>query len=68
VAQPLELAIHPATRVDRNLFGALTESRIRDYELFRSPRTRAALRELGIEPVSFGALDRRADVPSRESA
>jgi predicted glycoside hydrolase/deacetylase ChbG (UPF0249 family) len=68
VEQPLELAIHPATRVDRNLFGALTESRIRDYELFRSPRTRAALRELGIEPVSFAALGPRADVPNRESA
>lgn len=56
VQRPLELAIHPATRVEAALFGSLTQSRIRDYELFRNPRLRDRLQQIGVRPVGFEAL------------
>jgi hypothetical protein len=52
----VEVAIHPATAVDSALFGRLTESRVREYEVFRDPQLKDRLQENGIELVSFEAL------------
>jgi chitin disaccharide deacetylase len=63
VPQAIELAIHPATRIEPDLFGKLTESRIREYEFFAQPQLERSLRECGVRPVGFEAL-----VPKGNSA
>jgi predicted glycoside hydrolase/deacetylase ChbG (UPF0249 family) len=57
VAGAIELVIHPATRVDARLFGGLTESRLREYELFRNPRLPARLESAGVRLVGFEVLN-----------
>lgn len=51
-----EYVIHPATLVQEELFGNLTDSRLFDYELFSNPELDAALQSAGIELVGFKAL------------
>jgi predicted glycoside hydrolase/deacetylase ChbG (UPF0249 family) len=59
VASALELVIHPATKVDARLFGGLTQSRVREYQVFSDPRLPHLLRRAGIQPVGFDALNGR---------
>lgn len=59
VRQAAELIIHPATSVDAQLFGNLTESRLRDYQVFRDPGLQERLRNAGITPVGFEVLHDR---------
>ena len=56
VGAALELVIHPAKKIDANLFGSLTESRLREYEAFRNPKLLASLKQGGIRLVGFDAL------------
>jgi predicted glycoside hydrolase/deacetylase ChbG (UPF0249 family) len=58
VSNAVELATHPATRVEAEVFGALTESRIRDYHLFRDRHLCELLRQIGVRPVGFADLRR----------
>jgi Uncharacterized protein conserved in bacteria, COG3394 len=53
---PAELVIHPATGVVTDLFGSLTESRVREYEVFRDPELVRRLRAIGVHPVGFEVL------------
>lgn len=52
----VELTIHPATRVEPELFGAMTESRLREYEVYSDPKLAERLRQAGVEPVGFEVL------------
>lgn len=56
VQKAIEIVIHPATMVDSDLFGDLTESRVREYQVFRNPRLLDHLTKKGIKPVGFEAL------------
>jgi predicted glycoside hydrolase/deacetylase ChbG (UPF0249 family) len=56
VKTALEIIIHPATAVDKNLFGSLTESRVREYHAFKIPKLPKDLRSAGIDLVGFEAL------------
>lgn len=53
---PAELVIHPATQVMPELFGGLTESRLREYEVFRDPALAQRLAAVGVQTVGFEAL------------
>ena len=53
---PAELVIHPATGVVTDLFGSLTESRLREYEVFRDPALVSRLTAIGVQPVGFEVL------------
>ncbi|WP_298815795.1 carbohydrate deacetylase [Chloroflexus sp.] len=55
-ANPVELVIHPATRVLPELFGGLTESRLREYEVFRDPTLVERLAVSGVQVVGFEVL------------
>jgi hypothetical protein len=55
VPQAVELIIHPATRIEA-IFGELTESRLREYDMYRKPSLAESLRRLGVEPVGFEVL------------
>jgi predicted glycoside hydrolase/deacetylase ChbG (UPF0249 family) len=55
VSTAVELIIHPATRVEA-IFGELTESRLREYDMYRKPSLAESLRRLGVEPVGFEVL------------
>jgi hypothetical protein len=55
VKKAVEIIIHPATRVE-NIFGALTESRLREYDMYKDPSLMTSLLRLGIEPVGFEIL------------
>lgn len=55
VKKAVELIIHPATRVEA-MFGALTESRLREYAMYREPGLARSLMRLGVEPVGFEIL------------
>jgi hypothetical protein len=57
IRRAAELIIHPATRVEPELFGNLTDSRVRDYQIFRDPGLKDRLRGAGIEPVGFEVLN-----------
>lgn len=59
---PLELVIHPATRIDSPRFGRLTDQRIRDYELFSRADLIERLRQIGVHPVGFEALHQAGGV------
>jgi predicted glycoside hydrolase/deacetylase ChbG (UPF0249 family) len=54
----VEIVIHPATAIDRDLFGSMTESRLLEYRTFRNPAFAEDLRRQGVEPVGFEALRR----------
>jgi hypothetical protein len=56
----VELVIHPATELNSRLFGGLTESRLREYELFRDLRLAGRLARAGIRPSGFDALTGKA--------
>jgi predicted glycoside hydrolase/deacetylase ChbG (UPF0249 family) len=56
VRKAVELVIHPATTIHKDLFGSLTESRIREYQVFRDPELVERLRQVGVETVGFDAL------------
>jgi predicted glycoside hydrolase/deacetylase ChbG (UPF0249 family) len=58
VQSAIELAIHPARRIEPELFGKLTESRIREYEIFAHPRLKQSLQQCGVRGVGFEALGR----------
>jgi hypothetical protein len=55
VKKAVEVIIHPATRVE-NMFGALTESRLLEYDMYKDPGLATSLMQLGIEPVGFEVL------------
>ena len=55
----LELVIHPAKELDAELFGGLTESRLREYQSFRNPRLAGSLEHAGVRLVGFDALHQR---------
>ena len=55
VKKAVEIIIHPATRVE-DMFGALTESRLREYDMYKEPSLATSLMRLGVEPVSFEVL------------
>ena len=55
VKKAVEIIIHPATRVEA-MFGALTESRLREYAMYKEPSLATSLLRLGVEPVSFEVL------------
>lgn len=56
VKTAVEIIIHPATAIDQDLFGGLTESRLLEYHAFKNPELAQYLRRRGIEPVGFEAL------------
>lgn len=56
VAHAVELVIHPATRLETNLFGMLTQSRLREYQVFREPHLKDSLRQSGVRLVGFEVL------------
>lgn len=62
VQSAIELAIHPATRLEPALFGALLESRVREYEIFARPESKAALEQCGVRPSGFEVLCQREAV------
>jgi predicted glycoside hydrolase/deacetylase ChbG (UPF0249 family) len=68
VGAAVELVIHPANELDTRLFGGLTESRLREYELFRDPRLAATLRRAGVSLVGFDALGQCGRAERREQA
>jgi predicted glycoside hydrolase/deacetylase ChbG (UPF0249 family) len=53
VKTAVELIIHPATAIDKDLFGSLTKSRLLEYHAFRDRRLVEDLRRKGVEPVGF---------------
>jgi predicted glycoside hydrolase/deacetylase ChbG (UPF0249 family) len=57
VKKAVEIIIHPATRVE-DMFGALTESRLREYDMYKEPSLMTSLMRLGVEPVGFEVLQR----------
>jgi predicted glycoside hydrolase/deacetylase ChbG (UPF0249 family) len=67
-AGALELVIHPATAADSKLLGSLTDSRVREYEMFRDPRLLASARRRGVELVGFEALRQSGAAGEREKA
>jgi predicted glycoside hydrolase/deacetylase ChbG (UPF0249 family) len=55
VKKAVEIIIHPATRIEK-IFGDLTESRLREYEVYKDPELATILNQQGIQPVSFEEL------------
>jgi predicted glycoside hydrolase/deacetylase ChbG (UPF0249 family) len=53
---PAELVIHPATRLIPELFGSLTDSRLREYEVFRDPMLVNRLAAAGVQTTGFEVL------------
>jgi predicted glycoside hydrolase/deacetylase ChbG (UPF0249 family) len=56
VKTAVEFIIHPATAIDKDLFGGLTESRLLEYHAFKNPKVADDLRREGVEPVGFEIL------------
>ena len=56
VKTAVEIIIHPATVIDKDLFGGLTESRLLEYRAFRNPKLAQDLRLKGVELVGFETL------------
>lgn len=56
VRSAVELTVHPATRLEPELFGALTDSRLREYAVYSDPQLIDRLRRAGVEPVGFEVL------------
>ncbi|MEF3274182.1 MAG: ChbG/HpnK family deacetylase [Chloroflexus sp.] len=55
-AAPVELVVHPAIQVVPDMFGSLTESRLREYEVFRDPALVKRLTNAGVQTVGFEVL------------
>lgn len=66
--EAIELVIHPATALDSKLLGGLTESRLREYAMFRDPRLVSRARRAGVELVGFAALNQSNSGGQREKA
>lgn len=56
VEKALEIVIHPATSIQKELFGSVTESRLAEYKFFRDPSLFDFLIGNGFEPVGFEVL------------
>lgn len=56
INRPVELIIHPALSVERDLFGPLTESRIKEFNVFSDINLVSKLNENQIELVNFSSL------------
>lgn len=56
VKKATEMVIHPATRVDRELFGGLTEKRILEYKMYSDPELVKSFQENDIELAGFNVL------------
>lgn len=54
-----EFIIHPATRVHPELFGSMTDARVREYQVFRDPSLVARLASQGVQTVGFEVLNGR---------
>jgi predicted glycoside hydrolase/deacetylase ChbG (UPF0249 family) len=52
----VEMVVHPATAVQEEFFGDLTESRLLEYAALKDPRLTERLRQRGIETVGFDVL------------
>jgi predicted glycoside hydrolase/deacetylase ChbG (UPF0249 family) len=63
-----ELVIHPAKRLDSELLGGLTDSRLREYKMFSDDRLASQVRRAGVDLVGFDALDRAQASRGREQA
>lgn len=51
-----ELTVHPAVRVEAELFGSMTESRLREFRVFSDPLLVDRLRLAGVAPTGFEVL------------
>lgn len=49
----VELVTHPATMADGKVFGRLTETRIKEYQVFRDPSLSDRLAQAGVVPRGF---------------
>jgi len=67
VSTAVELVIHPAKALDATL-GSLTESRLREYQMFREPRLAGKLARAGVRLVSFDALHKAGRLAHTEKA
>ncbi len=56
IRRAVEAVVHPATIVDEELFGAMTESRLREYEVLSDTGLAARLNRKGIQTVGFEAV------------
>ena len=54
--QAAELTIHPATTIQPELFGSMTTSRLREYQVFSDPDLTHRLHQTGVETVGFEIL------------
>jgi predicted glycoside hydrolase/deacetylase ChbG (UPF0249 family) len=68
ISAAVELVIHPAKELDASLFGSLTESRLREYQMFRDPRLAGKLERAGVRVVGFDALDKIGRLAHTEKA
>jgi len=56
VRNALEFIIHPASRIDEELFGDITQKRVLEYQVFKDPDLVKKFQNCGIEVVGFEAL------------
>jgi predicted glycoside hydrolase/deacetylase ChbG (UPF0249 family) len=64
VKTAVEIVIHPATAIEKDLFGGLTESRLLEYHTFKHRGLLDQLQRKGVEPVGFEALRRGTKLPT----
>ena len=57
VRGPVEIVVHPATAVDPELFGSLTDSRVVEYKTLTDPVLLTQLRGEGVDLVGFESLN-----------
>ena len=57
----VEMIIHPAKKIEPEIFGNLTESRVLEFETFSDPSFIDRLRWHGVELVGFEILRRRTE-------
>lgn len=53
----VELVVHPATTAENEYFGTISDMRVKEYEMFSSPKTRSLLEANGIKLQNFSCLD-----------
>jgi predicted glycoside hydrolase/deacetylase ChbG (UPF0249 family) len=56
VKKAIEIVTHPATSVDKQLFGSITESRVVEYKTLTDPTLLKQLRQEAVDLVGFEAL------------
>jgi len=56
ISKAVEWTIHPATTIEEELFGVLTESRVREYQVFSDPRLVERLHKNGVQTIGFEVL------------